>query len=173
MRMKATLLLTAALSCNANALDVKIRANPHVIDYVPSDLVAANVRLADKIKVMHDCGYADGQPGRCLSYCSDEDASCWVVRYLPSGTAERVYTVSGPSIELWLKVDAKNPYTVLFASERARKFAAEKSAAMLKGAPGSRAEGCEPYNGVERDRCEKLGPQSMRSPSAARATKQK
>lgn len=162
MKVTATLLLAATLSLQAGALDMKIRSNPHLIDFLPSDLTASDVRLANKVSTMRECANAGGQTGSCISYCSDSDYACWVVRYLPTGIADRIYSVNGTSIELWLQVDPKNSNKVLFMSDRARNFAAEKTSAMLKEPPRSRAQGCEPYSGADRARCDRLGPRAMR-----------
>ena len=164
MKVTATLLLAATLSFQASALDLKIRSNPHLIDFLPSDLQATNVRLANQVNTMRECANSDGQTGgRCISYCSASEYACWVVRYLSSGIADRIYSVNGASIEPWFQVDPKKSNKVVFLSDSARQFAAHKASAMLKESPGSRAEGCEPYSGAERARCEKLGPPATRA----------
>lgn len=155
MRYLATTLIPLALlSFSAHGLDNRIRANPSIMDYVPIDLKPANVQLANRAKVMRECAYTDGHPGQCIGYCSEQDASCWVIRYLPSGTVERIYTVFGDKLELWMKAGPSPTYTPVFLSPGAKRFAIEKQKALMRRAQKLRPEDCKRSTGLERKHCE-------------------
>ena len=155
--------LTGLIALSASALDIRIRANPILLDYLPNDVRPVDVRLANKSKVMLACGNTDGRAGRCVGFCSDSQYGCWFIRFLQSGTADRVYSVNGDTIQPWLQVDPNDRYKVIFASADARRSQADITKANLKQPSGPRPEGCEPYSGAERTRCERLGPQAMRT----------
>ena len=162
MKKAIILVLTALLSLSASAMDIRIRSNPILLDYLPNDIRPVDVRLANKSKVMLACGNTDGRAGRCVGFCSDSQYGCWFIRFLQSGTADRVYMVNGDTIQPWLQMDPNNSYKVIFASENARRSLADITKANLKESVGPRPEGCASYSGAERTRCDRIGPQAMR-----------
>ena len=165
MKKALIFVLTTLFALSASALDIRIRSNPILLDYLPTDVRTVDVRLANKSRVMLACGNTDGRAGRCVGFCSDSQAGCWFIRFLQSGTADHVYMVNGATIQPWLQMDPNNSHKVIFASADARMSLAEITKANLMQPSGTRPEGCEPYSGAERMRCEKIGPKAMRTAS--------
>ena len=146
MMRQSVVLIAAAVACAALAGestrpkrtggDMALRQNTHVVRYVPIDLSPLpNIRMANGRQAIQGTSKQCGERGEpssdvhahCSAYCSESDASCWVIRFVePKHVAERVFEVQGDKLVLHLQVDLKDTSRLLYLSESAKRFASEK-----------------------------------------------